>query len=74
MVNWCVSLALTTLVAVMTPHKLMAAFLGIVAGTAINFVLCRYVVFQHVEPLTKQPEANAPACTAEQHLMPTGER
>lgn len=45
-VNWGASLWLTQSVPFFAAHKLTAAAVGVVAGTAFNFILCRVVVFQ----------------------------
>lgn len=73
-VNWSVSVALTAVFPFMTAHKLVAAFVGIIAGTAFNFVLCRYVVFQSAEAPPVPPEFIASEYPAERDLLPTGER
>ena len=46
LVNWGASLWLTQSVPFFEAHKLTAAAVGVVAGTAFNFILCRVVVFQ----------------------------
>jgi dolichol-phosphate mannosyltransferase len=45
-VNWGMSLWLTTNVPFFAAHKLTSAAVGVVAGTLFNFTLCRLVVFQ----------------------------
>ncbi len=46
LVNWGASLWLTQSFPFFEAHKLMAAAVGVVAGTLFNFTLCRIVVFQ----------------------------
>ena len=53
--NWSVSIALIKYLGVPT---LLAAFIGIVAGTVFNFVLCRYFVFRFA-PSAGRDEAAA---------------
>jgi putative flippase GtrA len=60
-INWCVSIWLTAAFPVTTGHKILAAAVGIMAGTAFNFVLCRYVVFQAKRP---SPDSTEPAVRA----------
>jgi dolichol-phosphate mannosyltransferase len=45
-VNWSTSVALVGAITFFMTHKLVAAVLGIIAGTAFNFILCRYLVFR----------------------------
>jgi dolichol-phosphate mannosyltransferase len=60
-INWCVSIWLTSALPAATGNKLLAASAGIIAGTAFNFVLCRYVVFQAKRP---SPDSTEPAASA----------
>ncbi len=45
-VNWAVSVGLTNLVPFFQEWKLLAALLGVIAGTAFNFVLSHRLVFR----------------------------
>ncbi len=55
-INWIVSVSLASIFPATTAHKLLAASIGIIAGTGFNFVLCRYVVFQDKNPSRDSPE------------------
>lgn len=48
LINWSVSVGLTVSVAFFDRHKLLAAFCGIVAGTASNFLLSSHMVFKRL--------------------------
>lgn len=56
-VNWSLSVWLWTSFPVFAAHKSLAAFLGVVAGTGFNFLLCRYAVFRQ-----RRPEGATESC------------
>jgi dolichol-phosphate mannosyltransferase len=67
-VNWSISVALCKWTRLFADHELWAAFLGIVAGTVFNFLLCRYLVFRRAAP----PDASTTSEDAGQAIEPKG--
>ncbi|MCI0681478.1 MAG: glycosyltransferase family 2 protein [Gemmataceae bacterium] len=49
-VNWSVSLALSSLLTVFGGRPLLAAVVGIIAGSLFNFILCNTAVFHRTKP------------------------
>jgi dolichol-phosphate mannosyltransferase len=47
-VNWCTSMSLSALFEPFAEHPLLAAAVGVVAGSVFNFILCNCAVFQRV--------------------------
>jgi len=56
-VNWSLSVWLCAATQFFASHKLSAAVLGVVAGTAFNFLLCRYLVFRRGAAPAEYPSA-----------------
>ena len=56
-VNWGASLILCQSVAYFNQHEILAGMVGVIAGTAFNFVLCRMLVFRKQQPEDQKVES-----------------
>ncbi len=55
LVNWGVSVGLPEMIDYLKEHLLIAAILGIIAGSFFNFLLCHFAVFRPTVPATADP-------------------
>ncbi|MCH7990057.1 MAG: glycosyltransferase family 2 protein [Planctomycetes bacterium] len=69
-INWSASMALCTWIAYFTEHKLIAALVGVLAGTVSNYLICRHFVFGSQSDTLQKTQVTpvSTALTADQAL------
>ena len=58
-VNWTTSIAAGSLLTIFVGRPLLAAVLGIIAGSIFNFILCNTAVFHRAKPVSAVPSTPA---------------